>query len=501
MTKQNSFGANSSQETSDFQTPSDTPSPLERKPSKIFQNRINHNKATILICTNPNEKHYNWVEWHDFLFFGEEADPIASGNQGKICLAKVIFEDETNEEHEKLCVLKIVTTKKSKLQLKDHETTHEDVQEAPPILKTETHLTLTEEDESSLQHNIIKVLNYMVIENPNDTETYTLIPFSSLFLDRLTNSDPENSRLSPCQLLATDAQSTTPDPSMPDLELVALHVLQDITQALTHLHSKKIVHGDIKPANISYLDGHWCLLDFDTMLPLDEKKSKFQGTLPFMHPGCFADDGKNIIATTHNDIFALGVTLKLILADRKTQSEMQAYSEMPFNKFKEYRKHMYYRALEERGQPNPPQKLENGVTPEEFLSQKGVLTVLLELAERMCSPDPLCQPTLEEITDIVKTLQIISAEKKASPENEAKILAQYYKAHSNKKFDALTSTSSTISSPSLYYYSRSNSNATSLSSSVLCSEGFFGESRRNTLETSSNTNQEDNRPSSLHDKN
>jgi len=60
-------------------------------------------------------------------------------------------------------------------------------------------------------------------------------------------------------------------------ELLAL--ARDISSALLYLHNRKIVHRDVKPANILWVNGEWKLSDLGTLRPLGDASTIVTGTL------------------------------------------------------------------------------------------------------------------------------------------------------------------------------------------------------------------------------
>jgi hypothetical protein len=90
----------------------------------------------------------------------------------------------------------------------------------------------------------------------------------------------------------------------------ALRVAEDLAAALAAIHSQRIVHGDLKPANVVLRDrdGSACLLDFGLARSLSATTgtdSMVAGTPLYMAPEQIA--GRR--ADTRADVYAFGVTL------------------------------------------------------------------------------------------------------------------------------------------------------------------------------------------------
>ena len=117
-----------------------------------------------------------------------------------------------------------------------------------------------------------------------------------------------------------------PGGSIGQAGLTAAQVIRAITElcsVLTFLHSKQILHRDIKPSNILMGDdGHIRLIDFDaarTVKPEAESDTRHLGTRGFAPPeqyGFAQTDART-------DIYAVGVTLKVLLGEHATKSKYQ----------------------------------------------------------------------------------------------------------------------------------------------------------------------------------
>ncbi len=90
-----------------------------------------------------------------------------------------------------------------------------------------------------------------------------------------------------------------------------IHIGYDIARALEYLHEQKIVHRDVKPANLFILeDGSAKLVDFGLAKQQDEStlslSDEFRGTPAFVSPEYILG---NKVVDIRSDIYSLGATL------------------------------------------------------------------------------------------------------------------------------------------------------------------------------------------------
>lgn len=112
----------------------------------------------------------------------------------------------------------------------------------------------------------------------------------------------------------------------------------EICDGLSALHNAGIIHRDIKPSNIMLCDnGHIKIIDFDAARikkPQADKDTSFIGTDGFAPPEQYGFMQTN----ERSDIYALGVTMKLLLKENYEKSPIRAVAEkcMRFDPGKRY---------------------------------------------------------------------------------------------------------------------------------------------------------------------
>ncbi|MDR9391352.1 MAG: serine/threonine-protein kinase [Trueperaceae bacterium] len=97
----------------------------------------------------------------------------------------------------------------------------------------------------------------------------------------------------------------------------AVRIVEDVASGLAHVHARRVVHRDVKPANV-FLDdaGRAKLGDFGTAASIGEVGDARVGTAFYMAPEIF--EGRP--ATVRSDVYALGVaTYEVVTGERPFQ--------------------------------------------------------------------------------------------------------------------------------------------------------------------------------------
>ncbi|MBI5257396.1 MAG: bifunctional protein-serine/threonine kinase/phosphatase [Burkholderiales bacterium] len=106
-----------------------------------------------------------------------------------------------------------------------------------------------------------------------------------------------------------------------------------MARALGRLHRQRVVHRDVKPANLHLADdGQWRLLDLGVAVSGNEPesvRSLHAGTPSYMNPEQWEEGGQ---ADAMSDLFALGVTLYRWLSGRLPYGEIEPYQTMRYRR-------------------------------------------------------------------------------------------------------------------------------------------------------------------------
>ena len=125
--------------------------------------------------------------------------------------------------------------------------------------------------------------------------------------------------------------------SLPQEQL--FEVICEICKGLSALHNAGVIHRDIKPSNIMLADdGHVKIIDYDAARvkkPDADKDTSFIGTDGFAPPEQYGFTQTD----ERSDIYALGVTIKLLLRDKYESSKFRKVAEkcMRFDPDKRYK--------------------------------------------------------------------------------------------------------------------------------------------------------------------
>jgi nucleoside phosphorylase len=151
-------------------------------------------------------------------------------------------------------------------------------------------------------------------------------------------------------------------------------LLEDIAAGLHHLHTKRLVHGDVKPANILRLGNRWVIGDFG----LTQKTGAHEpeGTIGYMAPERFKG-----VVTTKNDVYSFGVTAAVATTGLDRSDESTIASTLG--------RVMHFL---ETDIPRRPDLHDHWFPP-------GVGRVLSEALER----NPVKRPTMKDILDVLRS--------------------------------------------------------------------------------------------------
>lgn len=283
--------------------------------------------------------------------------PLGRGQQGRVYA--VVSDDNRR------CVLKQLAGKQPK--------------GAEPF---SAHRKATEKHDTSTEYNVVKLIE--VIEH--DGDTFALLPYCGLFLDGLQKQLPN--------LIRSNPQHH---------EAIILHVMSDLLRAIEYMHSNGFAHGDIKPENIAYYRGHWCLIDLDCAVQIGSEVGEFAGSPHYVHPACFSD--RNQRAQPGNDIYALGQVLKMLLNPSISLDNVDgSLSEAAKQKTELYESE---KAIYEARKKLSAQTGDGAIRSLREVFDEGVSIrdKLSIIADRMTSAVPAMQPSVAELRDCFEQLK------------------------------------------------------------------------------------------------
>lgn len=332
-----------------------------RTSSMCFKTAI---EANVFMIKENGERQL--LEYTDFK--DDDILSIGHGQQGTVYPALVMFKNNLGVDEERLCVLKRMKYNRA----------------GCPFI---THETITRSCNSTLDSNVVKLIQLI---RHND-ETLALLPFCELFLSNIFDSLFE--------LAKTDSTL---------YEYLILHMMTDLLCATAHIHHTRYTHGDIKPDNIAYYNGRWCLIDLDCAISMDSPKKdvRHTGTLAFTHPACFKDNG--FFTTPCHDLYGLGTVLELLLQKKSItaiQNNQHSFYETVQDNVALYNdalsKHEARKKNAQQAGCGAPLSLSKALE----LEPPSLLEKLSCIAQFMTHPVPEQQPTLQELINIFKKLQ------------------------------------------------------------------------------------------------
>lgn len=150
-------------------------------------------------------------------------------------------------------------------------------------------------------------------------------------------------------------------------------LLADVAAGLHHLHTRRLVHGDVKPANILRLGNRWVIGDFG----LTQKTGAHEpeGTIGYMAPERFKG-----LVTTKNDVYSFAVTA-VVAASGLDRDDTSTIADT-------LSRVMYFL---ETDIPRAPDL-------EDYWFPPAVGPVLKQALER----DPAKRPTMKDILDVLR---------------------------------------------------------------------------------------------------
>ncbi|KAL0237753.1 hypothetical protein GEMRC1_012227 [Eukaryota sp. GEM-RC1] len=172
------------------------------------------------------------------------------------------------------------------------------------------------------------------------------------------------------------ASSPSPSPSL--LSPTTVRYAKELCQAVKFLHLKSVVHGDLKPANVLLVDDHVRVADFGTSKNLAATTLVTRANA--MSPKYAAPEQFDSRPGPFSDIYSLGLILYELLTGREA---FAGYSMMQIV------------GAKVQGKPLP--------------FDDSIPDCLKEIIMKCLNPDPSLRPRINEITDILNTLDVLEA--------------------------------------------------------------------------------------------
>lgn len=184
----------------------------------------------------------------------------------------------------------------------------------------------------------------------------------------------------------------------------AVRITTDLASGLASAHRRRIVHGDLKPANVGFTDeGITRILDFglavrlgDDGLASRDGRIGFAGTLPYAAPELL----RGGLPDVRTDLWALGVVLYEMLTGRRpfvgeTESALV-------------------------------QQILNGTLPSvERADAVAVPAPVVTLVRSLLAPDPATRPaSADDVVSALRALTTITATSRSAPEQPRRTFAR-----------------------------------------------------------------------------
>lgn len=243
--------------------------------------------------------------------------------------------------------------------------------------KTKDRIRRESEIPNLLSHpNIIKILDFI----ENETHAYFVYPYmiNSFSLSKINKSDLIFNKSNKIKTLIEMEYLSNIKGSYPNDNNLRhiVNVMYQIADAIEYMHSKFIIHGDIKPQNIIISDDKAILIDFDLSSIINHpfypiKKGIF-GTPNYLAPEIWKQE-KNILYEL-TDIYSFGITLYYVFNRKKLPYKPKSIEDMEY--------------------------MIRNIKP--FPSKTGII-FLDKLIMLAISKDPKMRPSISEIKSFLKT--------------------------------------------------------------------------------------------------